>query len=183
LAASSADATWRAHLRRRADEHLGEPRARRAKTDRLEAEGLLRVLAAYIGGDRQVCSMVRVPTAAEEDAKRLHREREHLVQERTRLENRILALLATQGIRDRPSLRTWERDLNTMRTGDGRVIPPNLLAELHRLRRRLVLTRELIREPMPNAPKRSPRRRTRQHRGKSQHFGASAASVRTSLPC
>lgn len=121
-------------------------RARRAKTDRLDAEGLLRVLGAYVGGDHQVCSMVRVPTVEEEDAKRPHREREHLVQERTRFENRILALLATQGIRERPSLRTWERDLNTLRTGDGRVLPPHLLSELDRLRRRLVLTMALIRE-------------------------------------
>src|SRR5215208_2874946 len=45
-------------------------RARRAKTDRLDAEGMLRVLAAWLGGDRQVCSMVRVPTPEEEDAKR-----------------------------------------------------------------------------------------------------------------
>ena len=48
-------------------------RARRAKTDRLDAEGLLRVLAAYVGGDQQICSMVRVPTPEEEDAKRPHR--------------------------------------------------------------------------------------------------------------
>ncbi len=121
-------------------------RARRAKTDRLDAEGLLRVLAAYVGGDHQVCSMVRVPTPEEEDAKRPHREREHLVQERTRFENRILALLATQGIRERPSLRSWERDLNALQTGDDRAVPANLLAELRRLRRRLVLTMELIRE-------------------------------------
>jgi len=121
-------------------------RARRAKTDRLDAEGLLRVLAAYVGGDRQICSMVRVPTPEEEDAKRPHREREHLVQERTRFENRILALLATQGIRERPSLRTWERDLAVLQTGDGRAMPRHLLAELRRLRRRLVLTMELIRE-------------------------------------
>jgi transposase len=121
-------------------------RARRAKTDRLDAEGLLRVLAAFVGGDHQICSMVRVPTPKEEDAKRPHREREHLVQERTRFENRILALLATQGIRERPSLRTWERDLKGLQTGDGQAMPPNLLSELHRLRRRLVLTMELIRE-------------------------------------
>ena len=53
-------------------------RARRAKTDRLDAEGMLRVLAAWLGGDRQVCSMVRVPTPDEEDARRPHRERQHL---------------------------------------------------------------------------------------------------------
>jgi transposase len=121
-------------------------RARRAKTDRLDAEGMLRVLAAYLRGDHQACSMVRVPTPDQEDAKRTHREREHLVQERLRIENRIEALLFTQGIRKRPSLRSWERDLTVLRTGDGRKIPRHLRAELDRLRRRLVLTLELIRE-------------------------------------
>ena len=156
--------------------HVVEPtsilvsrRARRAKTDRLDAEGLLRVLMSYWRGDRQVCSVVRVPTPDEEDVKRQHREREHLVQDRVRLENRMEALLMTQGIRGRPSLRSWERDLNALRTGDtlkksseplvhrppsadppplysGRELPPHLRAELNRLRRRLILTLELIRE-------------------------------------
>jgi transposase len=121
-------------------------RARRAKTDRLDAEGMLRVLAAWLGGDRQVCSMVRVPTPEEEDAKRPHRERERLVQEKLRIENRIEALLFTQGIRERPSLRSWERKMAELRTGDGRAMPPFLRAELDRLRRRLVLVLELIRE-------------------------------------
>ena len=76
-------------------------RARRAKTDRLDAQGLLRVLMADLAGDRRACSMVRVPTPEEEDAKRLHREREHLVQERVRL-GTDEALFATQGIRQRP---------------------------------------------------------------------------------
>jgi transposase len=121
-------------------------RARRAKTDRLDAEGMLRVLMAYLSGDRKACSMVRVPTPDEEDAKRPHREREHLVRERLRIENRIEALLFTQGIRERPSLRSWERDLAALRTGDGHEMPCQLQAELNRLRRRLVLTLELIRE-------------------------------------
>src|SRR6201985_1279514 len=115
-------------------------RARRAKTDRLDAEGMLRVLANWLGGDRQVCSMVRVPTPEAEDAKRPHREREHLVQEKLRIENRVEALLFTQGIRGRPSLRSWQRDIAELRTGDGRKLPPLLRAELERLRRRLVLT-------------------------------------------
>jgi transposase len=121
-------------------------RARRAKTDRLDAEGMLRVLAAWLNGDRQICSMVHVPSPEEEDAKRPHREREHLVQERLRIENRIEALLFTQGIRGRPSLRSWGRDIAELRTGDARKLPPLLRAELDRLRRRLVLTLELIRE-------------------------------------
>jgi transposase len=121
-------------------------RSRRAKTDRLDAEGMLRVLAAWLGGDRQVCSMVRVPTPEEEDGKRPHRERERLVQEKLRIENRIEALLFTQGIRARPSLRSWERELTELRTGDGRTLPPLLRAELDRLRRRLVLILEMVRE-------------------------------------
>jgi transposase len=125
---------------------LVDRRARRAKTDRLDAQGMLRVLAAHLRGDRGMCSTVRVPTPEEEDAKRMHREREHLVAERGRLENRIEALPFTQGVRERPSLRSWERDLDALRTGDGRALPPHLRAELNRLRRRLALTPELIRE-------------------------------------
>ena len=116
------------------------------KTDRLDAEGMLRVLAAWRAGDRKVCSMVRVPTPEQEDAKRPHRERQHLVQERVRVENRIEALLFAQGIRKRPSLRTWSRSLDELRTGDGRALPPLLRAELDRLRRRLSLLLEMIRE-------------------------------------
>ena len=121
-------------------------RARRAKTDRLDAQGLLRILAAHAKGDHKVCSVVRVPAIEEEDAKRQHREREHLVQERVRIENRIAALLTTQGIRKRPSLRSWEKGMEDMRTGDGRPIPPLLRAEVDRLRRRLTMTLEMIRE-------------------------------------
>src|SRR5689334_17782012 len=73
-------------------------RARRAKTDRLDAEGMLRVLVTYLAGDHKACSMVRVPTPDEEDAKRPHRERQHLTRERLRTENRIEALLFTQRI-------------------------------------------------------------------------------------
>jgi transposase len=140
------------------DTHVLEPtsilinrRARRAKTDRLDAVGMLRVLAAFLRGDRQSCSMVRVPTPDEEDAKRTHRERESLVQERVRIENRIEALLFTQGIRKRPSLRSWDRDLAVLRTGDGRVLPIHLRSELDRLRRRFVMTLELTPKGGPPA--------------------------------
>ncbi len=125
---------------------LVDRRGRRVKTDRVDAEAMLRVLAAWLTGDHQICSMVRVPTVEEEDAKRPHRERERLVQDRLRIENRIEALLFTQGVRKRPSLRSWDRDMAALRTGDGRVLPPFLRSELNRLRRRLVLVLELIRE-------------------------------------
>ncbi len=73
---------------------LANRRARRARTDRLDAGGMLGVLA----GDRQICSMVRVPTPEEEDATRPHRERERLVQEKQRIETTIKARLLTQGL-------------------------------------------------------------------------------------
>jgi transposase len=90
--------------------------------------------------------MVRVPTPDEEDAKRIDRERESLVQEKLRIENRIEALLFTQGIRKRPSLRSWKRDLSVLRTGDGCEMPRHLGAELDRLHRRLVMSLEFVRE-------------------------------------
>src|SRR4051794_459384 len=157
-------------------------RARRAKTDRLDAQGMLRVLAAWLGGDRQVCSMVRVPTPDEEDAKRTHREREHLVQEKLRIENRIQALLFTQGIRARPSLRSWARDMAELRTGDGRALPPLLRTELNRLRRRLVLILELIRELERKGLRHWPQRLMTRWSERSLPYSASAASARTSPP-
>ena len=62
---------------------------RRAKTDRLDSELLKRGFLGWLRGERGHCSMVRVPTIVEEDAKRPNRERECLVKERTRLVNRM----------------------------------------------------------------------------------------------
>lgn len=74
-------------------------RARRTKTDRLDLGGLLNLLARYVGGDRRAWRVVRVPSVAEEDARQLHRTRETLQQDRTRLINRLHAVLATQASR------------------------------------------------------------------------------------
>jgi transposase len=62
---------------------------RRAKTDRLDTELLKRGFLGWLRGERGHCSMVRVPTIAEEDAKRPNRERECLVAERTRVDGAI----------------------------------------------------------------------------------------------
>ena len=77
--------------------------------------------------------MARVPTSAEEDAKRPNRERECLVKERTRLVNRMKGTLARLGIRNfRPTLRNAAEHLATMRTPEGTPVPPNALAEVQR---------------------------------------------------
>jgi|SRR6516162_9544760 len=77
---------------------------RRAKTDRLDTELLKRGFLGWLRGERGHCSMARVPTIAEEDAKRPNRERECLVGERTRIVNRMKATLAGDVLAD--SLRT-----------------------------------------------------------------------------
>ena len=46
-------------------------RARRSKTDRVDVERLLRSLMAYLRGEPKVWSVVRVPSVAEEDDRRL----------------------------------------------------------------------------------------------------------------
>jgi transposase len=64
-------------------------RSRRAKTDRIDGEAMLRTLMAWARGERQVCAMVRPPSREAEDARRLGREREALLAERIRHANRI----------------------------------------------------------------------------------------------
>ena len=120
-------------------------RARRAKTDRLDAAMLLRALMAWWRGDRAACHIVQVPSVEREDARRTHRERQRLISERVQHVNRIKGLLATQGIYDYRPLRRdrWER-LEELRTGDGRELPPRLRREIEREFKRLELVLEQI---------------------------------------
>ena len=120
-------------------------RARRAKTDRLDAETLVRVLMAYCRGERKACSMVRVPSVEEEDAKRQTRERDRLVTARTGHVNRIKGLLMMQGIRDINPMRSdFPVRLSSVRTGDGRMIGPGLLAEVLREWERLRIVISMV---------------------------------------
>jgi len=106
---------------------------RRAKTDRLDTELLKRGFLGWLRGERGHCTMARVPTIAEEDAKRPNRERECLVGERTRIVNRMKATLARLGIRNfKPTLRKAAERLATVHTPEGAPLPPNVSAELQR---------------------------------------------------
>jgi transposase len=69
-------------------------RHRRAKTDSIDGETLLRTLMAWARGERRVCSMVRAPSPEEEDRRRLTRERGTLVKERIQHTNRIVCSAA-----------------------------------------------------------------------------------------
>src|SRR5215211_908889 len=115
-------------------------RARRAKTDRIDLALLMRAFLAHVRGEPRVCSVVRVPTPEEEDRKRRTRERERLLQERTAHGNRIKGLLHGQGIRDAMPLKpSFLSDLEQVRTGDGRPLPPCLKDEIRREHERLLL--------------------------------------------
>jgi transposase len=120
---------------------------RRAKTDRLDTELLKRGFLGWLRGERGHCSMARVPTIAEEDAKRPNRERGCLVGERTRIVNRIKSTLARLGIRNfKPTLRKAAERLATVHTPEGMPLPPNTLAELQRDMARLGFVVSQIRQ-------------------------------------
>jgi transposase len=106
-------------------------RARRAKTDRLDLAGLLTLLARYLQGDRRACRVVHVPTVAEEDARHLPRTLEALMQDRTRLMNRLKSLLATQGISLAIDAHFLDR-LEQAHLWDGTPLPAGLLERLTR---------------------------------------------------
>ncbi|MGK7296575.1 MAG: IS110 family transposase [Candidatus Wenzhouxiangella sp. M2_3B_020] len=94
-------------------------RARRVKTDRIDALMLLRASIAIDRGDNHVCAVVRVPGIEEEDARRSHRERQRLIRERTAHINRIKGLLFAQGIRGvEPKLRATRIDFAALVTAD-----------------------------------------------------------------
>ena len=96
---------------------LVDRRARRAKTDRLDAAGLLRTLMALERGEAQVCRVVHVPSREQEDIRRRSRERTRLVVERGQHSSRIKGLLMTQGIRDfEPTRRDWQDCFEALRT-------------------------------------------------------------------
>jgi transposase len=115
-------------------------RHRRAKTDSIDGETLLRTLMAWARGERRVCSMVQAPSPEEEDRRRLTRERGALLEERIRHTNRIRGLLSGQGIRDyNPLRRDCLKRLEALRTGDGRELPAMLKAEIRRELDRLTL--------------------------------------------
>src|ERR1700760_2724083 len=120
-------------------------RARRAKTDRVDAERLLRSLMAYLRGEPKVWSVVRVPSVAEEDDRRLHRERGRLINERIQHVNRIKGLLAIHGIYDyQPLRRDRIQRLEQLHTADGRTLPPRLEVEILRELQRLEIVIGMI---------------------------------------
>jgi transposase len=122
------------------ESHVVEPasiavprRHRRAKTDVIDGEMLVRTLAAFKRGEPRVCSMVAAPSPEEEDRRRVSRERRTLIKERIEHANRIKGLLASQGISGcEPMRRSFRDRLESLRTGDGRPLGQRLKAEIGR---------------------------------------------------
>ncbi len=120
-------------------------RARRAKTDRLDAEKLVRKLISWQDGDRLVWRVAQVPSAADEDQRRPHREAERLKQERTAHRTRITSLLVLHGVRAK--LNTAQRlsqPLASLRDWNGAPLPQQLCQEIQRELQRLALVQEQI---------------------------------------
>ena len=115
-------------------------RHRRAKTDAIDGETLLRTLMAWARGERRVCSMVRAPSREDEDRRRLTRERGTLLKERIQHTNQVRGLLSGQGVQDYDPLRRDRfEQLEALRTGDGRDLPPMLKEEIRRELDRIAL--------------------------------------------
>ena len=108
-------------------------RKRRRKTDRLDAKKLLMSLMRYMWGDKQACSIVRVPSVKDEDERQLLRELESLKKERTRHSNRIRSLLISHGVRiDNPGRSDFKEYLEGIRLWDGSGLSKNLKDRLKR---------------------------------------------------
>jgi transposase len=117
-------------------------RARRAKTDRLDADKLLSMLMRYYGGERRVWAVARIPTPEQEDERRLHRELGRLRQERTAHSNRIRSLLVLHNLRvERIGGRVWAR----WWAEHAAQLWPGLRAEIERESERLSLVATQIR--------------------------------------
>ena len=122
-------------------------RHRRAKTDAIDGETLLRTLMAWHRGEPRVCAMAVPPSPSEEDRRRVSRERATLLRERIRHTNRIRGLLFGQGITNyNPLHKNRRKGLEELRTGDGHSVPVHLKAEILREIDRLELVLRQINE-------------------------------------
>lgn len=120
---------------------------RRAKSDRLDTELLLRGFLGWLRGEARHCTMAQIPSIEEEDLKRPNREHQRLVNERTSLINRLKGCLIRFGIRTfNPKLKTAGERLAGLLTPEGVPLPANTLAEFGHDLARLQLVKAQIKE-------------------------------------
>lgn len=116
-------------------------RAKRAKTDRLDAAALVRLLMRHWQGEQEVWRMVQVITPEQEAGRHQHREDIGLAQERTALLNEMRGLLAAVGGK-LPSLRHLGERLPLVKQWNGQPLSEDLQVRLKRLHARLVLVEQ-----------------------------------------
>lgn len=104
---------------------------RMVKTDRVDGEKLLVLLLRYMTGEKSALKVVRIPTREVEDSRRLHRERQVLVKERSRHWVRIKSLLRAQGLRVEKKT-DFLLQLAALRCWDGQELPLELRREIER---------------------------------------------------
>lgn len=119
-------------------------KSRRAKTDRLDVEKLLKQLISHARGEEKL-QVARVPSEAEEDRRRMHRERERLKKERTAHTNRIKSLLNLQGIKCKGK-KKWKTYLDNIMDWKGNLLPAFLKEELLREVDRLEMVEKQLKE-------------------------------------
>jgi len=120
-------------------------RGRRKKTDRLDAGKLLSMLIRWHHGERNVWSVVQVPSVADEDRRQLHRDLLELKAERTQHGNRIKGLLAGCGLAV-PSIDEFPEVLAKLRMWDGQAVPAELQNRLRREHQRWQLVDRQIKD-------------------------------------
>ena len=113
-------------------------RARRAKSDGLDADSLVRLLVRYREGEVNVWHTVHVPAPADEDGRHLHRELDQLRRERTAHVNRIGSLLAAIGIKVRAKCLS-PTTLDSLRQWNDEPVPEGLKQRLVRELERMEL--------------------------------------------
>jgi transposase len=104
-------------------------RAKRAKTDRLDAEKLVTMLIRYDSGEQKVWSVVHVPSVEAEDNRHLHRALKTFKSDRTRHVNRLKGLLVGQGVR-LPVNANFPERVDRVRLWNGEPIPSGLQSRL-----------------------------------------------------
>lgn len=131
-------------------------RKRNAKTDKIDVKKLAQLLYRYYHGEKGCLKPVRVPSEEAEDMRRIHREYERLQKEQTAHTNRILGLLATQGIKlqgRQVRRKDFEDKLKKqeLQTATGEKLGKHLQGELEREHARYKLVKQQLLELMQEA--------------------------------
>jgi transposase len=107
-------------------------RKKRAKTDRLDVNGLVDLLARHLAGSaKPPFAIVTVPSIEDEDLRHIGRELKLVKKDRTRISNRIKGLLANQGlVVDRKQ--DMRKQVEGLRLWNGEKLPRHLRDRLMR---------------------------------------------------